>query len=156
MPEVLVPTEDLTRRQAALIQQLRDLDAQISHLSNTRISVRAELERIYPQARLQVIRRVPKEAATVLSIFNYEANGFDCVATTSPSGLKAIQTFTDATLTDADVIILALCTTPANAQKLIRLPDLLAVHARPSSRVHRMFKAGYLNLEFPMKGHSNG
>ena len=155
MPEVVTqPVEDLTRRQASLIAQLRDLDSQISHLSNKRIQVRAELERIYPEARRQVTQRVPKEQATVLSIFNHEANGFDCIATITPSGRKAIETFSDATLTDADIIILALCTSPANAQKLIKFPELLAVHARPSSRVHRMFKAGYLNLEFPMKVHA--
>ena len=145
-----MPDESLTRRQAQLIQQLRELDTQLAHLRSRRNAITGELERIYPQVRASGLTPPPKEQGVILSVSNYEAHGSTCRAITSAQGTRVLNQLGDPSLQDADVVILALCTREngADVSKLLKVKQLKELHNNPRSRVHRMFRRGYLDLVF--------
>lgn len=144
----MTPTELLTKHQAELIHELRELDATIARAQTRRAKVRAELERIYPEARTLSVP--PPTPSVVLSVWNYTVYSRSASVTITAKGRKAV-TDVDPTLNSTDFTILAVLfprNTPADVTKLLALPELNDPTSKPKRRLNLLHRSAYINIEF--------
>lgn len=149
--------DELTRKQQEAVQQLRDIDAQIGHLSRRRAAIRQEMEHLYPATRVEALTRpAPREAGVTLSVFNYRREGFTGRVTTSPLGVKALEALnSDKPIqrTPLDYAMISLCKreTGADIEKLLAV-EVLQDFPNLRSALHKLVRDGYLNATFTVVG----
>ena len=101
-----------------------------------------------PLAREESVRRVPKDESTVISVFNYENLGYTATLKTTKQGSIMLDKKPDAFILIDQAILALSLDTPKDARKLLHLPQLKAIHARPQARAHRLYKQGLLDIVF--------
>lgn len=142
--------ESLSKRQDRLIEDLRNTDAELDRLRRHRNFVLVELNAIYPEARQLV--KPPKERGTTITIWNYAAQGYECRIQTTAQGNRIISDPNPTFFTNADIAILALCQSGANADKLVALDYLKSLTAHPKRRIRTLAESNFLELTFTLKG----
>ena len=115
-------TDSLTRRQSKLIDDLRSTEQQITTLTRRRRTIRAELERIYPEAR--ELSPAPPVHGDVITVWNYAALSHTGQVVITAKG-KASLDVVDPALKTVQLLTLALLLPRphgADLTKLLNVP----------------------------------
>lgn len=140
-------TEQLTRRQSKLITDLRSTEQQISALISRRKTIRAELERIYPEARH--LSPPPPVIGDPLSVWNYASNHHTAQVVITHKGKQAIDCM-DPALRIVQLNVLALLLPRPQGADLTKLLNVPIIKEEPNYRryIKRLDDAGFIHIEY--------
>ena len=140
-------TEQLTRRQSKLITDLRSTEQQISALISRRKSIRAELERIYPEARH--LSPPPPVIGDTLSVWNYITLDHEAKVIITYKGKQALDDM-DPTLRVVQLNVLALLLPRPQGADLTKLFNVPIIKEEPNYKryIKRLDDAGFIHIEY--------